>query len=195
MKKVYDLKKQDWKNDLVRVHCPQSKAFVPFIEDEKGVGCGINPTNGEYDYITAISKEKYETGVTISGKFVFRGLAAPLLVISEDINTTKEIPILDLFFEVVAWCNGCNIWRLDHLPENKERPYRATKLLCNKFSVKEGEEYEMKPKFSGKTVEVWYAGYNFAIYNPDLPERFHVGFTACEGDCYFTEFAIEAEEK
>lgn len=195
MKKIYDLKKQDWKNDFTRVHCPQSKAFVPFIEDERGVGCGINSTTGEYDYSTAISNEKYDTGVTISGKFTFYGLAAPLLVISEDINTKGEIPMLDLFFEVVAWCNGCNIWRLDHLPEVKERPYRATKLLCNRFSVEEGKEYEMKAKISGKTIEVWYAGYNFVIYNPDLPERFHVGFTACEGDCFFTEFKIEKEEK
>ena len=194
MKKIYDLKKQDWKNDLMPVHCPQSKAFVPLIEDENGVGCGINPDLGDYDYTTVISKERYTTDITIGAKFTFHGVAAPLLVISEDINTTREIPILDLFFEVVAWRNGCNIWRLDHLPEVKERPYRATKLLCNKFSTEEGVEHEMKAKFSGKTIEVWFAGYNFAIYNPDQPEKFHVGFTACEGDCRFTEFFIEKED-
>ena len=195
MKKIYDLRKQEWKEDLLHVHCPQSKAFVPLIEDENGVGCGMNSDIGEHDYTTMISKKKYDSGVTLSAKFTFYGLAAPLLVISEDINTTKEIPLLELFFEVVAWRNGCNIWRLDHLPKKKERPYRATKLLCNKFSAEEGVEHEMKAKFYGKNIEVWFAGHNFFIYNPDLPEKFHVGFTACEGDCRFTEFAIETEDK
>ena len=194
MKKIYNLKKQDWKNDLFYVHCPQSKAFVSFIEDEDGVGCGINPDIGDYDYTTVISKEKYTTNITLSAKFTFKGIAAPLLVFSEDVNTTSEIPLLELFFEVVAWCNGCNIWRLDHMPEIKERPFKATKLLCNSFSIPEGVEYEMKVKINGKVIEVWLAGYHFAIYNPDLPETFHVGFTACEGDCRFTEFAIEKED-
>ncbi len=195
MKKIYDLKKQEWKEDMLHVHCPQSKAYVPLIEDENGVGCGINPELGDYDYTTMISKKKYETGVTLSAKFTFHGVAAPLLVISEDINTEREIPLLELFFEVVAWRNGCNIWRLDHLPENKERPYRATKLLCNRFSAKEAVEHEMIAKFSGKTIEVWFAGQNFVLYNSDLPDSFHVGFTACEGDCRFTEFTIENEDK
>ena len=195
MKKIYDLKKQDWKNDLFPVHCPQSKAFVPLIEDENGVGCGINPEIGDYDYTTVISKERYTTDITLSAKFTFKGIAAPLLVISEDVNTSREIPMLELFFEVVAWCNGCNIWRLDHMPEIKERPFKSTKLLCNKFSVDENVEHEMKVRINGKFIEVWLAGYNFAIYNPDLPESFHVGFTACEGDCRFTEFAIEKEDK
>ena len=194
MKKIYDLKKQDWKEDMLHVHCPQSKAYVPMIEDENGVGCGMNGKTGDYDYITMISKERYGTGVTLSARFTFYGLAAPLIVISEDINTKREIPLLELFFEVVAWKNGCNIWRLDHLPENHERPYRATKLLCNRYSADEGVEHEMKVKIDGNTIEVWFAGHNFFIYNPDLPKKFHVGFTACEGDCRFTEFTIEKQE-
>ena len=120
MKKIYDLKKQDWKNDMLHVHCPQSKAYVPLIEDENGVGCGINPDLGDYDYTTMISKEKYSTGTTLGAKFTFKGVAAPLLVVSEEIGTNGTLPMLKLFFEVVAWRNGCNIWRLDHLPENKE---------------------------------------------------------------------------
>lgn len=193
MKKIYDLKKQDWKNDMLHVHCPQSKAYVPLIEDENGVGCGINPEIGDYDYTTMISKEKYTTGTTLSAKFTFKGLAAPLLVISEEIGTNGTVPMLELFFEVVAWRNGCNIWRLDYAPE-KERPYIATKLLCNDFPLKENTEYEMTAKFSGKTVEVRIGGYHFTIYNPNFPEKFHAGFTACEGDCRFTEFAIETPE-
>lgn len=195
MKKMYDLKKSEWKEDMLHVHCPQSKAYVPMTEDEAGVGCSINPDNGEYDYITMISKDKYSGSVTLSARFTFYGVAAPLLVISEEINAEGKIPVLDQFFEVVAWCNGCNIWRLDAVWENKERPFKATKLLCNRFSVSEGVEHEMTVKISGKTVEVWYAGQNFVLYNPDLPERFHVGFTACEGDCRFTEFTIEKEEQ
>ena len=194
MKKIYDLKKQDWKNDLIPVHCPQSKAFVPLIEDENGVGCGFNTSIGDYDYTTVISKEKYSTGTILSAKFTFSGVAAPLLVISGEIGTTGSIPLLELFFEVVAWRNGCNIWRLDHAPENKERPFISTKLLCNEFSLAENVEHEMKAKFSAKNIEVWLDGYHFFIYNPDLPEKFHAGFTACEGDCRFTEFSIESPE-
>lgn len=195
MKKIYDLMKKEWKDDMMHVHCPQSKAYVPMIEDERGVGSGMNAELGDYDYITMISKEKYSGDVTISARFTFWGIAAPLLVISEDINTKGTIPMLDLFFEVVAWRNGCNIWRLDSVPENKVRPFKSTKLLCNRFSVAEDTEHEMTVKISGKTIEVWYAGQNFVLYNPDLPESFHVGFTACEGDCRFTEFAIKKDEQ
>ena len=154
--------------------------------------------NGQPYHITVCrgdSAKAVAECVTGLGMNKFAKDAPILLVISEDINTNGKIPMLDLFFEVVAWRNGCNIWRLDSVPENKVRPFKSTKLLCNRFSVAEDTEHEMTVKISGKTIEVWYAGQNFVLYNPDLPESFHVGFTACEGECRFTEFAIKKDEQ
>jgi hypothetical protein len=102
-----------------------------------------------------------------------------------------EDSLYQLHFEAVAYEGGYNVWHILPFPERTERPIKPTKILFEQFSIPNNKEIELSVTFGDKSIEVELEGVKSSVTCEDFPESFHVGFTACEGICIFSEFSLE----
>ena len=189
MKSVYDLTKKGWDSDFLYAFSPVTKErkHFPAPENEK-ITVGYNESIDDYDYISAVTKKKFGKGCRATLKCSFDKKGAPLIVFTDDID---ENSLYGLHFEIVAYEGGYNVWHIVPYPERTERPIKPTKLLFESFEIPNGKEIELAVSFGDRYIEVELEGHIASVSCEDFPENFHVGFTACEGICTFTEFTIE----
>lgn len=138
-----------------------------------------------------ISKTRYSTGTKIWLKCSFDSFGAPLIVLTDDVKKDGQIKRYGLHFEVVAYENGCNVWKILPFPEKIERPIATTKIGTNAFKIKEESIVNISLQVEEKCFKIEVNGIEFEVKNDDIPENFHVGFTACEGINRLYEFAVE----
>lgn len=178
-------------------HTLEKKAFAPaekrsftdgeyFCLDNK-----FNENINGFDYISLLSRKKYTAGTKVRIKCAFKGYGAPLIVFTDDITDEGDFVRYGLHFEAVIHKGGVNMWHIIPFPENTARPIKSTNILSARFPLTENTLIEMTLCFGKKTVTVMTCGKSFEVSNEDFPESFHVGFTACEGYCAFTEFDTE----
>ena len=86
-----------------------------------------------------------------------------------------------LHFEVVAWERGCNVWHIIPYPERTERPIMPTKILAQSFTIKPDELIDMRVRVEHGRIDIEINGNSFSVENPDIPDSFYIGYTACEG--------------
>lgn len=157
--------------------------FAPGESEREGVF--------DYDYISMVTKKTYGSGTEFSAKCNFVKFGAPLLVFCSDFITDADgTSIYQLHYEIVAYEDGCNIWRVVPCPERTERPIQSTLIGKLHFKIAPDELIEIKAKVEGKTVYADVNGHAFSCEHPDIPEEFHVGITACEGYNRFFDFKV-----
>ena len=195
MKLIYDLKKDGWRDDFFYVWGPQAKTRNTFeLRTTDGWVCNSNQGAG-FDYISPISKKKYEAGVSVSASCRFYGDGAPLIVFSDDIvENTDKTSMYRLHFEVVIYKDGINVWRIVPRPETPKWPVESTLLFSVNFPIPEGEEKSFTVKIEEKRLVIALEGNTYTVDCDEIPKEFHVGFTACEGACEFGSFSIETTE-
>ena len=191
MKKFYDFKNGLDKNDFFYCYSPQAKAKIELTKEEDCLKSGYNESTGDYDYLTALTREKYSTGTTISAECSFESFGAPLLVISDDLWERDGISLLGLHFEVVAYEAGCNVWRIER-DDSTQRGIKPYKLIHEEFKIEGNERIKISVTILDGAVSATINGHEIRVDCPDLPKQFHVGFTACEGVNRFYNYAIEA---
>ena len=193
MKKIYNLLGEEWRSDFFYAYGPQAKSQKKFTERNANgaLYAGYNEDIKDNDYISAITLKKYPANVEATVRCTYRGTGAPLIVFSDDLVPEGDILRYRLHFEAVAYSGGCNVWHIVPRPENKEWPVKSTKIAFEKFPIREDEEIEMTVRIVGKTLTVSLCGKEFSVEDPEFPENFHIGFTACEGECSFSRFTVE----
>lgn len=193
----------DWTKDLFYAYSPhtlEKKTFAPAEKKSFTDGeflCADNSYNEnikDFDYISVLSREKFTAGTSVRIKCAFKGYGAPLIVFTDDITDEGDFVRYGLHFEAVVHKGGVNMWHIIPFPENKARPIKSTNILNEKFPLPEETLIEMTIKFKNKSVTVSLDDKSFEVSNENFPESFHIGFTACEGYCAFTEFEIEAPQ-
>ena len=168
---------------------PHTKAKVKFATPKNAsLENEYNEAIGDYDYISVISREKFSEGAEIEVNCSFDGMGAPCIVFTDEIDE-KDFSVYGMHFEVCIYKNGVNVWHIVPCPERAERPIRPTKIYFEEWQVdKEGVRCSIK--FGKKSITVSIEGRTFTVTNEDFPEKFRVGFTACEGPCAFSEFKV-----
>lgn len=190
MKKEYVFKRNGWqKDDFEYVYSPICKTFGAFIEEDDHIRNFA--TDGKYEYISMISKERYKTGTTIYLKCSFDSYGAPIIALTDDTFSDGGIKRYGLHFEVVAYEDGFNVWRIVPTPENTQRPVATSKILAEHFKIEDGDTCEITLKIEEKRFVIDVNGVKGIVEHEDIPESFHVGFTACEGINRLYEFSIE----
>lgn len=178
-------------DDFMYVYSPNCKAYKEFtIRD----GCICNGYNGEindWDYISIVTKEKYSQGTIIKTKCSFEKYGAPLIVFSDDISKVDGVLKYGHHYEVVAYENGINIWSIDPMPENPERPIKTKKIGFIEFSINAGDIIELEVKIGENKIMASIGEYKIEAEDERVPSNFHVGITACEGKNFFTELTIQ----
>ena len=123
----------------------------------------------------------------------FEKFGAPLIVFSDDIQVNEKGEwIYGKHFEVVAYEEGINIWKIVPFPENVDRPIKPTLLASKKFAIADNSRITIKVQVVGGFIKTWVNGEFLEIEENDLPkDELWVGITACEGINRFYSFGIE----
>ena len=156
--------------------------------ENKAYGTGLY----EYDNISVLTKKKYTAGTKITTHCSFKDLGAPLLVIADKIYTDEEGTLrYGDYIEIVLYKNGMNVWRM-FMDEDKKVTWKN--LVRVKYSVPEGEIYELSAEISEEVLKITAAGHETCLYVPELYPSFHLGIDACEGPNSFYDLEIETIE-
>lgn len=176
--------------DLMYVYSPICKVQKQFTLDADCVVNGFNEEINDYDYISVATGKKYKTGITVKLECLFEKYGAPLVVFSNDIRDENGVLTYGHHYEVVAYENGINIWSIVPYPERDERPVKPTKIGFLEFPVKENEPIELEVKIDGNKITASLCGQTLEVTDEQIPENFHVGVTACEGNNKIYEMYI-----
>ena len=160
-----------------------------FVQEED---CIVNTKDGirqnGCDFTSILLKDRYSTGTKISFTASFESYGAPLLVIAENLDRDENGTLrFGNYQEVVLWEKGVNIWDFHKLNDKIQIDW----LLRNDFPVEAGRRYKVTVQLEKRRMKVWVEGHYFALYVPSLPEKVHLGITACEGINRFYDLEIE----
>ena len=196
MKKSYVFKKgMDEKRDFKYVSSLITETHTQFDFEEDCIVNRYNPEikgDWKYDYISMVTKEKYGDGVKLTTKCRFEHYGAPLIVFTDDIKEENGRNYYGLHFEVVAFDEGFNVWHIIPSDENPDLPIKVTLIATGRFPVADNSLIELEVQIKNKTIYVNMNGHTQSVYNADIPEKMHVGVTACEGINRF--YTLEIEE-
>jgi len=89
MIKRYDFSDGKWSmDDFFFCYSPLWKSRKEFLQEENFVT--NNYGDGKPHYISILTKKKYKTGVHLHAKCSFQAFGAPLIVISDDVNSNEN---------------------------------------------------------------------------------------------------------
>ena len=196
MKIAYNFGKNKWnKDDFFYAYSPAAKAHKKFIQDGDCIRNSYNEDISDYDYISIVTKEKFSSPVTIRTKCSFESFGAPLIVLSDDISKNADgTNIYGLHFESVAYEEGGNVWHIVPWPERKECPRRSSLIGKTRFPIDDNSLIDIEITIQGNQIISTINGNDFIVTHDDIPEKFHVGITACEGINRFYNFSVEKGE-
>ena len=176
---------------FIYVSSPASKSKKKFVQKENCIENTYNEEIKDFDYISIITKEKYNDGVTISVKCSFDTFGAPLIVLTDDYKSLEDGSYqYGLHFEVVAYENGCNVWHI--VPGKEEKnPIDVTKVNAIEFPIEEKSMIDMEVTIKSQKLYIRVNDQSFVAEHEEIPNQMHVGITACEGINQFYEFEVE----
>ena len=174
-----------------------TKSNTVFRTERDCIANSYNDQLGEWDYISILTKEKYPQGTTLSTRCSFESYGAPLLVFSDDITRAENgRDYYGLHFEIVAYEQGCNVWKItpdQHAPN--DLPIRMDRIGFLEFPIADGSIIDLSVQVKDGAIYVRINGREFSVADPDLPQTFHVGLTACEGVNRFYDFQINSAKE
>ncbi len=192
MKEIYVFNKDfNLEDKFIYVSSPASKSKKKFVQKEDYIENTYNKEIKDYDYISIITKEKYDDGVTVRVKCSFDKFGAPLIVFTDDYKQLEDGSYqYGLHFEVVAYENGCNVWHIVSGKDEKN-PIDVTKVNAIEFPIEDKSIIDMEVTIEEKKLYIRVNDETFVAEHVDIPSQMHVGITACEGMNQFYDFIIE----
>lgn len=155
--------------------------------------CIENPENPAmpdgYDYLSLMTRHPFPLGTTVTTRCSFSGMAAPLLIFSEDLELCEDgCYRYGNYFEVVLYKNGINVWRLWRQEDGSVTWHRR---LGAEFPITEGEIHTLSVTLSQEYMDIDMDGVKLSLRVEDLFPSFYLGITGCEGPCLFYGMSIE----
>lgn len=186
-----------WQGDFMYVYSPLVSSYPVFAEEGDCILNRYDQNLADYEYISIISKQGYSRA-EVTARCDFDKYGAPLVVFGNDINAGigkdgKPHMFYGVHFEVVAWEEGCNIWYLVPDPEDSRCPVKPTLLLGERFKVESGRPIELTVEVEQGRVKATVNGHVCPVVeHTEIPQSFHIGYTACEGINRLYSFKIRA---
>lgn len=193
--KIIFNKEFDLEDKFIYITSPASKSKKKFVQKENYIENSYNKEIKDYDYISIITKEKYESGVAVRVKCSFDKFGAPLIVFTDDYKQLEDGNYrYGLHFEVVAYENGCNVWHIVPGRDKEKSTIDVTKVNAIEFHIEDKSMIDMEVTIKEKKLYIRVNEEAFVAEHEDIPSQMHVGITACEGVNQFYEFEIEWEK-
>ena len=185
-----DFARNKWiSDDYLTAYSYRFDPALPFVQKDDCIDAPVcDGYRDGYASISLLDKNKRTPGITIRAECDFEGIAAPLIVIAEDVKTDENgIIRYDNYFEVVIYKNGINIWRL--WPENGKIVHKNILRLVTPLET--GKKYLLTVTVTDKTISAETNGIKATIPAADMFAEFYAGVTVCEGLCRFYNMEIE----
>lgn len=184
--------KEQWNGDeLLVCYTFRYQETPDFAQREDHIGNEVNPEHKEgFDNISLVTKETYTAGVKASLRCAFEGLGCPEIILVPEVEACPDGAVrYGACFEIVLYRNGVNIWR--HYMDEEHR-CSWHKRLGVQIPVAESEQHTLCAEVKENGLEFSVDGWKTFLRVDDLPERFHIGMTMCEGLVRLYEWTVGA---
>ncbi|MBE6933869.1 MAG: hypothetical protein E7462_02280 [Ruminococcaceae bacterium] len=183
-------KNGNWCEKLTQAYSFRFTETPDFTQKEDCITTAVNPNHREgFDNISLLSKEKYGVGVCATLHCQFDDVGCPEIILVENLEDCADGAVrYGACFETVLWKNGINVWR--HYRDDGKCHWHLRLGLT--YPVAEATTHELTVQVQEQALSITLNGQNTVLRTEDLPERFHIGITACEGIVRLYDLKIEA---
>ena len=175
-------------------YSPQAKVCGVFERETDCIKNRYNAEVGDYEYTTAMLKEKLTVGDRITLVCDFERRGAPLVVFTDELITKGGKPYYGEHFEVVTFEEGVNVWH--NIPTGIDDPKRAlktNKLHFESIPTPNKARVTLSVVFREGGIDVMMNGKEFSLDIEGMPREFAFGITACEGINRLYSLTVERE--
>lgn len=187
--KISFAKDGNWKDHLFYAYTHRYTVTSAFTQLEDCITTAVNPEHPEgFDNISLLSNERYELGVTATLRASFENVGCPEIILVDAPEKCDDGVIrYGGCFEIIPWKNGLNVWR--HYREANGCCHWHIRLWMT-FPLAENEIHELQVQVLDKELHITLNGQKTILHVEDLPYKFHVGITGCEGIARLYDFDI-----
>ena len=180
-------------NDFRYAYSPACFDRVSFRQEDNSIVNAEGKSLFGYEYISILDKTPHKVGVVAEVECSFEKFGAPLIVLSDDIMVNEKGEwIYGKHFEVVAYEEGINVWKIVPDPSRVERPIKTALLASKSFTIADNSRIIIRMEIEDGCIKSTVNGESLDVEIEDLPKGdFWVGITACEGINRFYSLSIE----
>ena len=151
-----------------------------FTQEADHIRTAVNPEHREgFDNISLLTRDTYTAGVTATIHCAFEGVGCPEIILVEEPEQCDDGAVrYGGCFEIIPWKNGMNVWR--HYREVNGCCHWHIRLWLT-FDLEENKIHELTVQVLDKELHITLNGQKTILHTEDLPYKFHVGITGCEG--------------
>lgn len=178
--KISFAKDGNWKEHMFTAYSYRFTETPEFTQLDDCITTAVNPDHREgFDNISLLTRERYELGVTATLRCAFEDLGCPEIILVEEPEQCADGAVrYGDCFEVIPWKNGMNVWR--HFREEDGCCHWHIRLWLT-FPLAEQQIHELKVQVLDKQLIITLNGSRTILRTEDLPHKFHLGVTGCEG--------------
>ena len=187
--KVSFARGENWKEQLMQAYTFRYTQTPEFTQNDDHIATAVNPSHPEgYDNISLLTRETYGPGATATLHCSFEGVGCPEIIVVESPEECPDGAVrYGACFEVVLWKNGINQWR--HYRDNGRCHWH--KRMGLSYPVAEDTIHELTVQVKEKEMVMTLNGQQTVLYAEDIPSRFHLGITGCEGIARLYDFEVK----
>lgn len=178
----------DWPSQLTQAYSFRFTETPDFTQADTCVTTAVNPNHREgFDNISLLTKEKCTFGATATLHCGFDGAGCPEIILVPETEVCDDgVVRYGNCFEIVLWKNGVNVWR-----HYRDEQYHWQLRMSLTFPVAEGAVHELTLQVLENQLTITLNGQKMILRTEDIPERFYLGASACEGIARLYDFGIE----
>lgn len=150
-----------------------------FTQEKDHIRTAPNSDHREgYDNVSLMTRENYSTGVVTTIHCSLEGEGCAEFVLAETLEECEDGAVrYGNCYEVALWQYGYNVWK--YYWEDGKIAWK--KLLGVWYPVAENTVHELVVKVIPQGLEFVLDGQTTLLRIEDLPTRFHIGLSGCEG--------------
>jgi len=170
-----------WRKKLTQAYTFRFTETPDFTQCTDHIATKANPAHKEgFDNISLLSKETFTAGAKAKLRCAFDGRGCPEIILVEKPELCPDGAVrYGACFEIVLYQGGVNIWR--HYMDEATHKCSWHKRIGLEMPVSEGEIHELEAEVIENYIIFAVNGVRLRVRTEDLPEKFHLGVTACEG--------------
>ena len=177
-----------WEQQLITAYSFRFTETPVFTQEADHIRTAVNPHHREgFDNISLLTPETYGVGVTATLHCAWEGLGCPEIILVGEMEHCPDGAVrYGACFEEVLYRNGINVWR--HYRTDGHCHWH--RRLGLEYSVAENTVHCLKLQVLEQALVLELNEQKTTLRTEDLPQKFHVGITGCEGIARLYAFSV-----
>lgn len=148
---------------------------------------------GKYGCVSTVTHKKYSCGTVAKANFSIGENAVAGIFLTGDIKTVDNKNISGHRIEIKADKNGISVWDTVPASECTELSVKSKKLGASEFVLSENEFFDLEASIKPQGLLISLCGKVLEVKCDAVPESFHIGIKAYEGEVRFKSLCIVKE--